>query len=184
MKMEHVSMNSSKGFTLNMSHYVKQVTEVKDGFIINGNSWLRVFVDSTYELGYFFGASVSRAVVNLSNYRGQVFFRMYDDEDCTKLYESIEEAFNVAPRFRDINKYRYELIVYSKPIAKLLSEFGKGESRTIPSKYLVDNPKYLRGIHEGIEDFGGHLVDEREIIRKIKFSHNLKKIFDLTDKYH
>lgn len=183
--MEPVSINSAnKGFTLNMAHYVKQVHRIKDGFIINGESHLRINVDSTYELGYFFGASISRSVVNLSSYRGQVFFRMYNEEDATKLYESVEESFNIAPRFRKLNESRYEMIIYSKPIANLVSEFGVGKHRMIPYKYLVDNKRYLSGIKDGIEDFQGHLPDERETLKRREFSPHVERLYTTLSKLH
>lgn len=183
--MEPVSINSaSRGFTLNMAHYVKQVRTIKDGFLINGESHLRINVDSTYELGYFFGASISRSVVNLSNYRGQVFFRMYNDEDATKLYESVEEAFNIAPKFRQLNEYRYEMVIYSKPIANLVSEFGVGSVRMIPDRYLVDNKRYLQGIRDGIEDFQGNIPDERETLKRREFSPDIERLYTTLSALH
>lgn len=183
--MEPVSINSiNKGFTLNMAHYVKQVRSIKDGFIINGDSHLRIDVDSTYELGYFFGASISRAVINLSNYRGQVFFRMYNHEDSTKLYESVEEAFNIAPRFRQLNETRYEMVVYSKPIATLVSEFGVGADREFPAKYLVNNKRYLKGIKEGIEDFQGNIPDDREVLKRREFSPYVERLYNTLSMPH
>ena len=182
--MARASINSNKGFTINMSHYVKQVSEIKDGFIINGNSMLRIYVDSTYNLGYFFGASVSRAVVNLSNYRGQVFFRMYDSEDSTKLFSAVEDSFNVTPRIRKINSERYEMIVYSKPIAKLLKEFGKGQDRMVPSKYLVENEEYLNGLRDGIYDFQGHIPDNREVLKRREFSPGIEVLYEVLTDVH
>lgn len=164
-----------KGFTINMAHYVKRAKEVKNGFINNGDAKLKIYVDSTYGLGYFFGAFLSKGVSNLSNYRGQVMFRL-TDEDPTTLYESIEDSFNIAPRFRTID-YGYEMIVYSKPIARLVNEFGSGEARHLPNKYLVNNTKYLLGVQEGLSDFEGHLEDTRDIINPRKFSPSLLKLW-------
>lgn len=182
--MEPGYINSNvPGFTLNMSHYVKQVKEIKDGFIINGNSWLRIKVDSTYSLGYFFGAYVSRGLSNLSRYRGQVVFRFYDDEEITKLYESIEDSFNLAPRFRTLGVGRNEMVVYCKPLAKLVSEFGKGAVREIPRKYMVGNVPYLSGICDGIEDMSGHIPDSREIIKRREYSPFISKIHSEVCKF-
>lgn len=173
--------SDKKGFTINMAHYVKRAKEVRDGFIINGNSWLRIYVNSDYNLGYFFGCFLSRGIANLSNYRGQVVFRMYDDEDATKLYESVEDAFNLAARFRVLSPERYETIIYSKPLAVLLREFGMGESRSLPEKYLVNNSDYLRGIKDGIHDLRGFEEDDRETLKKRTFSRHVKEIYDGID---
>jgi len=163
-----------------MAHFVKRAEKVSGKFIVNGDSWLRIYVDSTYELGYVFGAFLSKGVSNLSNYRGQVSFRL-TEEDCTTLYESVEEAFNVATRFR-VTETGFEANIYSKPIARLLWEFGHGEARKLPEKYLVNNRKYLRGIKEGIEYFGGNIPDDRATLKTRKFSPHLFTLYkELVD---
>jgi hypothetical protein len=166
-----------KGFTLNMAHYVKRAKEVKIRFILNGNAKLKVHVDSTYELGYFFGATLSKGIANLSNHRGLVVYRL-KDEDSTTLCKSVEESFNIVPKTRVI-PFGFEVVVYSKPIARLVHEFGSGENRHLPEKFLVYNKAYLTGIKDGIEYFKGHIPDDRNILSPRKFSTHVLELYNL-----
>lgn len=166
-----------KGFTLNMAHYVKRASKVTNGYIVNGDSHLKVRVDSDYGLGFFFGSFLSLGVVSLSSYRGQVFLRFKDDTESTTLYNSIEDSFNIAPRYRSLSDGRYEMVVYSKPIARLMGEFGSGENRSLPSKYLVNNSGYLSGIVTSLHQYKGFSEDRREILNPRKYSYRLEKLY-------
>lgn len=166
-----------KGFTINMAHYVKRASKVSNGFIINGASHLKVKVHSDYGLGFFFGAFLSRGISNLSNHRGQTFLRMLDDEESTILYNSIEDSFNIAPRYRSLDDGRYEMIVYSKPVARLMMEFGSGQTRALPKKYLVNNTGYLDGLLDSIHQYEGFAPDTRDILNPKKHSVDLEKLY-------
>lgn len=170
--------SNKSGFTINMAHYVKRAREIRNGFIINGNSYLRLRVDSDYNLGYVFGSFLSKGISNLSNHRGQVVFRLYKNEDLLTLCKSFKESFNVTAKVRLLENNKVEVVVYSKPIARLLSEFGNGKNRKLPDKYLVHNTGYLLGIKEGINHFRGLEVDDRDVLRKREFSYSVKSLYE------
>lgn len=171
--MDHAyTLLTSPGFTLNMAHYVLRAQEIKDGIILNGNSRLKLYVDSTHALGYVFGAYLSVGISNLSNHRGQVVFRMDEKEGSrnTRLYGAAKEAFNIETKFRDLENSRVEAIMYCKPLAKLLREFDTGVKKHLPQKYLVSNADYLDGVLKGLSDFRGHVQDMRPVLKKRPFS--------------
>lgn len=163
---------TSPGFTINMSHYVLRAQDVRDGFIVNGNSHLRIYVDSDANLGYVFGAYLSVGIANLSNHRGQVIFRTSERVASRelRLKTSFKDAFNLETSFRDLENGRVEAIVYCKPLAKMLSEFGSGVNMTLPKGYLVSNDDYLMGILDGLEDFKGYEQDTRPVLKRRQFS--------------
>jgi hypothetical protein len=56
-----------------------------------------------------------------------------------------------------------------------------GEERKLPEKYLVNNEKYLSGMKDGIHDFRGFEEDDRETLKKRRFSRHVKEIYDSID---
>lgn len=162
-----------KGFTINMAHYTTVAAEItRDKYIINGKSKLKVYVDSNYALGYFFGAFVSVGISDLpsSNYVGQVLFYTDGTKDLSKLYDAVDECFGVSHTLQEKPNGRLVVVIYCKPLAKLMKEFGRADKRHLPSKYLVNNKEYLKGLLQGIEDFDGHLPDTRKVVNPRKLS--------------
>ena len=171
---------NSPGFTLNMAHYVLRAREVKGGFIFNGNSQLKVYVDSDYSLGYVFGAYLSVGIANLSNHRGQVVFRTPDRDRKREvnLKEAVKKAFNLNTSVRPLGNERVEAIVYCKPLTKMLSEFGMGVSMSLPKRYLVSHDGYLKGILDGLEDFKGYEQDVRPVLKRRQFSVRVYTLYE------
>lgn len=176
---------SRKGFTINMAHYTSSVASItKDKYIVNGKSKLKVYVDSTYSLGYFFGAFLSVGISDLprSNYVGQVLFYTDGTKDLSKLYDAIDESFGVSHTLQEKPNGRLVVVVYCKPLARLMKEFGKARDRHLPSKYFVDNKEYLRGLLDGINDFDGYKPDTRRVVNPRKHSEYVIKLHNILTK--
>lgn len=172
----------AKGFTINMAHFVKQVDEVHGRrHIVNNDAKLKIYIDSTYELGYIFGSFVSVGNSDIPNhysYMGQVTFYTDGTVDLDKLISAFKNTFHVEPRLYDRPNGRKVVVVHSKPIARLLQEFGKKEQRHVPDKYLVSCEPYLKGLLDGITDFKGHLPDTRPVLNKRKYSLKVKALHE------
>lgn len=166
-----------------MAHYVKSATKVTGRkHIINTNTHLNVYVHSTYDLGYVFGAFVSVGISDLPkhySHMGQVSFYTDGTPDLTKLSAAIKNSFNLDSKIVDKSNGRQMLVVYNKPMARLLQEFGKKERRHVPDKYIVNNTQYLQGILDGIEDFKGHLEDTRGVINPRKVSISVQNLYSI-----
>lgn len=179
MKTELDFYNKPAGFTVNMAHYSRHPTEVRGrNYIVNNKTYLRVYVDSTYELGYVFGAFLSVGISDIpkhSSYMGQVCF--YTNEDVDKLVAAIKESFNLDAKVYQKPNNRKVVAVHSKPLARFFAEFGKKEQRSLPDKYLVNNAEYLHGILDGIQDFKGHIPDSRNVLNPRKLSQATQDLY-------
>jgi len=175
---------NKKGFTLNMAHYVQRATVDGEYLITGKDTYLRIFIHSNYALGFVFGSFLAIGNASLVTYkhskRGSVRWYIPVDkiEYFGKLQGYMKESFALDLSLRRSSKGVYQAICYSKPLAELLSEFGKGEDKHLPDKYLVNNAEFLEGIKEGIKTFEGHKLDTRPILNTRKFSSEVAQLYE------
>lgn len=138
------------GFTLDLEHYTKRKFRHKK----------LPKVPSDYYLGLIFGAFLEGGTSHLSLNRngsevGSVrWYIPYDGREFAGvLIDALDRVFGLYSYSYYRPNYRPNIttvICNNKALSRLLREFGKGESKEIPLRFLVDNREYLRGIHDGI----------------------------------
>lgn len=146
-----------------MAHYFKLVQgidRVNKYFITWNNNKEKpvyiktpIYIESTYELGYFFGARLTRGLSNLQKRSGQVSFRLPHGFDASKLIHCIKKSTNLDTKTFTRTSNKYTLYIANRAITRLTQEFGHGENRKLPEKYMVSYLPYLKGILDGMLDY-------------------------------
>ena len=121
----------------------------------------RTEIRESYSLGYLFGTFLGdgHAFLN-TNGRSQIgrvswSFGPHEDEVAAKLVDAVEEVTGVRPttkRDRVINVY-----LFSLQWARLLAQFGKRAEKHLPNEYMCHDPRFLRGLLDGLVDSDGYV---------------------------
>lgn len=134
----------------------------------------------SYELGYIFGTFLGNGSANTSKYKNSVrgsvrwYFGKNETKIADKLVECIKKTFNKECKYYQ-RKNIIQLIFYYKPLADFLKKFGKRENKNLPSKYLVNNKEYLKGLLDGLIYSDGNI----EPGGRIRFTSTSKKLIEL-----
>src|SRR5690606_18797022 len=67
---------------------------------------------------------------------------------------------------------------YSKPLAHFFFQFGKKDKKSLPSKYLVNNKPYIKGLLDGLIDSDGH-IEANGRVSFYNTSEELKELFEI-----
>lgn len=181
---------------IDMSKYTERA-RIEGNYIVTGynknEKKINKEIEPSYDLGYVFGSYLSVGNVNLVTYnnstRGIVFWYVESvdsHERISQLKHSLKNSFNLSFTQRKQKKAStYQLVCYSKPLATLLSTFGKKSGlKSLPNEYLFLNEKeYRKGLIKGIEDFNGHLPDPRDVLKKRKLSINVVNLYNMLKNY-
>jgi len=174
-------MDRKPGFTLNLSHYFlyKRSPYGKRWIIIDGD-YIRTrgekkilqYIESNYSLGFVFGSFLAIGNTNVAVYDNKVrgAVNWYIPATKTEEFETLEkclyESFRLNISLMPKSKNSYRAICYSKPVAMMFMEFGKGSDRHLPPQYFVSNRQFLSGLKDGIGAFDGHLIPGKGSQRK------------------
>lgn len=178
-----------------MTNYVKRA-RVDGNFIVTGyNSTerkLNKIVNANHDLGYVIGSYLAVGTSNIITYknstRGMVFWYIEKenyDFAIDKLKYALSNAFNLNISIREQKRSStLQVVCYSKPLATLLSEFGKKSGRkNLPEKFFYNDKDYLKGLISGIEDFDGHKPDSRDVLKKRKLSMSVIELYNNLKMY-
>lgn len=140
------------GFTLDLEHYTKRKFRHKK----------LPKVPSDYYLGLIFGAFLEGGASHLSlnpknSEVGSVrWYIPYDNKEfADRLIHALDKVFGLYSYAYYRPNYRPTIttvICNNKALSRLLREFGKGETKELPFRFLVDNKDYLRGIRDGVKE--------------------------------
>jgi IMP dehydrogenase/GMP reductase len=140
----------------------------------------RVEVDPSYELGYVFGAFLGDGHAFIAPSRnseqGRVswYLAAHETEIAAKLRRCIEAVtgVDVLPR---PNGHVTNLHLYSLQWARLLARFGKRVNKHLPSEFFCRDPRYLRGLLDGLVDSDGYVASDG----RISFRNTSRKLVEL-----
>jgi IMP dehydrogenase/GMP reductase len=121
----------------------------------------RTEVHESYELGYLFGAFLGdgHAFLN-TNGRSEIgrvswYFGLGERETAQKLAAAVAAVTGVEPRISEGSIF--EVRLFSLQWARLLARFGKREGKHLPRRYICGDPRYLRGLFDGLVDSDGYV---------------------------
>ncbi|MHB1243932.1 MAG: IMP dehydrogenase [Gaiellaceae bacterium] len=121
----------------------------------------RVDIRESYELGYLFGTFLGDGDAFLNtNGRSEIgraswSFARHEESIAQKLASAVECVTGVAPTLERDRIIHVRL--YSLQWARLLARFGKRAEKHLPPEYLCADPRYLRGLFDGLVDSDGHV---------------------------
>jgi inosine-5'-monophosphate dehydrogenase len=140
----------------------------------------RTEITESYELGYVFGTFLGDGDAFLnSNGKSEIgrvgwSFGRNEEAIAEKLAHAVEEVTGVRPslkRDRIIHVY-----LFSLQWARFFAQFGKRHEKHLPRSYLCQDPRFLRGLLDGLVDSDGH-VDEGGRICFRNTSRELAELF-------
>jgi inosine-5'-monophosphate dehydrogenase len=121
----------------------------------------RTQIRESYELGYLFGTFLGdgHAFIN-TNGRSEIgrvswSFGPREDAIAEKLALAVEQVTGVRPSLRHgrvINVY-----LFSLQWARLLALMRKRDGKHLPQRFMCHDPRYLRGLLDGLVDSDGHI---------------------------
>ena len=121
----------------------------------------RTDIRESYELGYLFGTFLGDgdAFIN-TNGRSEIgrvswSFALTEEDVATKLAGAVEAVTGVRPSIKRDRIIRVYL--FSLQWARLLAEFGERDEKHLPRRYMCHDPRFLRGLLEGLVDSDGHV---------------------------
>jgi hypothetical protein len=161
--------NCPDEFSIDLVDFIcRDKTKFDDNYIMtngsrNGIIKTKRIIDSGYNLGYFFGLFLGDGCAHCSEYekskRGSVHFYLGSHE--TNIIDKIEKIISnlfglkITKNIRDERKMT-AVNLYSKPIADMLSGFGKKFNKFLPDKYYCKDIQYVTGLYDGLLDSDGH----------------------------
>lgn len=168
-------------FIIDLSVFLDKGKKDNDYIITNGNVKFNRHIKSGYDLGYIFGTFLgdgSSLLLNSKNGEiGRVgwTFHRNEKEIAEKLKKSIFSVFGIYPVIKKHTspKNIIDVYFYNKCCAKLLSEFGKRESKLLPENLYSIDEEYINGLYDGLIDSDGTVGD------KTSLSNTSKKIHEL-----
>ena len=122
----------------------------------------RVSISASYALGYVFGTFLGDGDAFLNtNGRSQIgrvswAFGRSEFEVGEKLVRCLEEVTGVHASLKP-DRQTLKVYLFSLQWARLLSAFGKRDGKHLPSRYRCGDPRYLRGLLDGLVDSDGHI---------------------------
>lgn len=181
-----MELGYSPGFRINTVKYrnVRWATEANGKFIQTFNAKTKTHVESTYPTGYVFGAFLAVGTTNLVPKKGGMTVFFVETRDPDPLIQALKEAFLVEPRHFKRLENQYTVVVHSVALARILDEFGKGNEKELPEKYLVRNQKFLHGVRDGILYFDGHTEDTRDLPKRRKFNPRTLELLELINTHY
>jgi IMP dehydrogenase/GMP reductase len=137
---------------------------IRDGD--NGTSSIKTKIDctlrATYDVGYMFGSFLGDGHAMITN-NGSA------DIGSVHWHFGLKESFIAEKLQKCVKKitgknleieYKDNIILcslYHKPLAELLSTFGKKIEKHLPDKFMVNSHNYLQGVLDGLVDSGGYM---------------------------
>jgi IMP dehydrogenase/GMP reductase len=118
-------------------------------------------IRESYELGYVFGTFLGDGDALLTRSRnsqaGRVTWSFGPNEHAIahKLMRCLEIASGVAPSLKAGRML--QVYLFSLQWARLLARFEKRDQKHLPAEYLCGDPRYLRGLLDGLVDSDGHV---------------------------
>jgi len=123
----------------------------------------RTTIHESYELGYMFGTFLGDGDAFLNtNGRSEIgrvawSFGPQEHEIAAKLADAVEVVTGVRPSVkhgRVISVY-----LFSLQWARLLAQFGKRDRKHLPARYRCHDPRFLRGLLDGLVDSDGYVEE-------------------------
>jgi inosine-5'-monophosphate dehydrogenase len=127
----------------------------------------RVRIRESYALGYLFGTFLGDGDAFLnSNGRseiGRVAWSFGPDERdvAEKLAAAVEEVTGVAPTIKGGRVT--SVYLFSLQWARLLATLGKRDRKHLPRRFMCHDPRFLRGLLDGLVDSDGHVAADGRI---------------------
>ncbi len=124
----------------------------------------RTEIRESYELGYVFGAFLGDGDAFLdTNGRSEIgrvgwSFGPREHGIAEKLANAIEHVTGVRPTLKQGARVIH-VYLYSLQWARLFAQFGKRSDKHLPREYMCHDPRFLRGLLDGLVDSDGH-IDE------------------------
>ena len=121
----------------------------------------RTEIRASYSLGYVFGAFLGDGDAFLNtNGRSQIgrvawSFGPDEGEVTAKLAAAVEEVTGVRPAIKGGRVT--SVYLFSLQWARLFAQFGKRHEKHLPSEYMCHDPRFLRGLLDGLVDSDGHV---------------------------
>jgi IMP dehydrogenase/GMP reductase len=118
-------------------------------------------VRESYSLGYMFGTFLGDGDAFLNwNGKSEIgrvgwTFGPREDAIAQKLVDAVAEVTGVTPTLR--RGRVLHVYLFSLPWARLLSEFGKRADKHMPKQFMCHDPRFLRGVLDGLIDSDGHV---------------------------
>jgi inosine-5'-monophosphate dehydrogenase len=121
----------------------------------------RAEIHASYELGYVFGTFLGDGHAFLSSNgksaigRVEWAFGLDESETVDKLINAVELVTGVRPTIKQRNVTH--VCLFSLPWARLFAAFGKRHEKHLPREYMCHDPRFLRGLLDGLVDSDGYL---------------------------
>lgn len=121
-----------------------------------------VRIPSGYDLGYLFGMFLGDGHAFLADSRnsemGRVSFYVGAGEPDVRdrIVQVIERITGVLSSVAPSGSVDH-IHLYSLQWARLLAQFGKRDEKHLPTRYRCTDPRYLRGLFDGLVDSDGHV---------------------------
>lgn len=140
------------------------------------------FIDFNYDFGKLIGYFLGDGYAKFSRQTSYIYITMHEDdkyrvEEVKQLFKRLFNLNSTVYR-NNKNKKGVNIKVYSRPLAKMLSSFGKRLTKKLPSSYLVNNKDYLSGIYDGLVESDG--IGTTRIGFKNTSDHLIQLFIDLS----
>jgi inosine-5'-monophosphate dehydrogenase len=118
-------------------------------------------IRESYELGYMFGTFLGDGDAFLNtNGRSEIgrvswSFGPTEKEIAEKLVAAVESVTGVRPKVK-IDRVTH-VYLFSLQWSRLFVEFGKRDEKHLPSQYMCHDPRFLRGLLDGLVDSDGYV---------------------------
>jgi IMP dehydrogenase/GMP reductase len=135
--------------------------DLRDFAVRKGKQLARYKIAQSYELGYVFGAFLgdgnSFIAASRNSELGRVSWSFGPEEQvtATKLAGCVEQVTGVKPRVHEGRTI--EVRLFSLQWARLFAQFGKRQGKQLPRRYLCGDPRYLRGLFDGLLESDGNV---------------------------
>jgi inosine-5'-monophosphate dehydrogenase len=122
-----------------------------------------VVIEDSEDLGYLLGFFLGNGHAFINSHKGREFGRVdfYVGADqpqvAERLIRVIESVVGISVKEAPSRGALRIFYLYSLQWARLLAECGKRDDKHLPTKWLCNNPAYLRGLLEGLTDSDGHI---------------------------
>jgi IMP dehydrogenase len=139
----------------------------------------RTTIRESYELGYVFGTFLGDGDAFLNtNGRSEIgrvawSFGPRDGDVASKVADAVEHVTGVRPSIKRDRIIRVYL--FSLQWARLLAQFGKRDRKHLPGRYMCHDPRFLRGLLDGLVDSDGYV----EVGGRICFRNTSRELVEL-----
>lgn len=150
---------SRGGFTLNSANLTPLPgrmgnMKIEEGYIyLRGNSMIKIYVKSSYELGYFFGAVIAKGEALRYPFEWPMRINSMEPEHADKLIAAIDNTFGITASITRIASGLCVVNITSRTLFHFFDlHFGRYRDRKIPNELLVGHGEYLLGILDALEE--------------------------------